>query len=69
MLQTKTQDILFACPDKKVAVRVGLPQMTLQQFVHWRAFNRAAWVECTARSKRHLVLAADCFIPGEEAGP
>jgi hypothetical protein len=69
MLHTKTQDVLFACPDKNVAVKIGLPQMTLQQFVHWRAFNRAAWVNCTACSKRHLVLSGDCFLQGEELRP
>ena len=72
MLQTRTtprakaHDVLFSCPDKNVPVKMGLPPMTVQQFVHWRAFKRTVWVNCTACSQRHLVIAGDCFQEIEE---
>jgi hypothetical protein len=68
MVNATTQEVMFLCPDKNVPVKMGLPSMTPQQFIHWRENNTgiATWVNCTACARRHLVLGADCFLEGEE---
>jgi hypothetical protein len=66
--QAKDHEVVFSCPDKNVPVKIGLRPMTPRQFVQWRAINIgvATFVKCTACTNRHLVLAGDCFLQGEE---
>jgi hypothetical protein len=70
MITTK-QEVMISCPDKNVPVTIGQPPMTPERFLSWRAVNRRVgwWIDCSACTKRHLVIAQDCFLQSVQIQP